>query len=152
MLLEISQNSQENTCIRIFFLIKLQDYACNFIKKEALSQCFPVNFVKFVKTPFLQNTSERLLLTLLMTWEDCFNKPKLLLAANRLIYLNISCISKIHRPPLHSFLHKLPLEKLPPGSLVHHSFLHSKTASGETSSRYLFQDCMPCECNYYLRK
>ena len=42
--LEISQNSQENTCVRACFLIKLQ--AC----------------VKFLRTPFLQNTSGRLLL------------------------------------------------------------------------------------------
>ena len=34
-------------------------------------------------------------------WEDYFRKPKLLLAANRLIYLNISMsISKIHGPGL----------------------------------------------------
>ena len=46
MLLKISQNSQENTCARASFLIKLQ--ASNFIKKETLAQvCFPVNFVKF---------------------------------------------------------------------------------------------------------
>ena len=32
-------------------------------------------------------------------WEDCFRKPKLLLAANKLTYLNISIsISKIHGP------------------------------------------------------
>ena len=34
--------------------------ACNFIKKETLAQvCFPVNFAKFLRTPFLteQNTS-----------------------------------------------------------------------------------------------
>ena len=39
---------------------------------------------------------------LFMTWEDCFYKPKLLLAANTLIYLNTSIsISKVHgpRPP-----------------------------------------------------
>ena len=36
MFLEISQNSQENTCARDSFLKKLQDY-CNFIKKEALA-------------------------------------------------------------------------------------------------------------------
>ena len=54
--------------------------ACNFIKKGALAQvssceycatllkkrlwhrCFPVNFVKFLTTTFLQNTSEHLLL------------------------------------------------------------------------------------------
>ena len=44
--LEISQNSQENICVRVTFLIKLQ--ACN--------------FVKLLRTPFLQNTSGRLLL------------------------------------------------------------------------------------------
>ena len=39
--LKISQNSQRNTCARYSFLIKLQ--ACN---------CFPVNFVKFLRRPF----------------------------------------------------------------------------------------------------
>ena len=36
---------------------RLQTY--NFIEKEALAQhrCFPVNFAKFVRTSFLQNTS-----------------------------------------------------------------------------------------------
>ena len=33
--LDISQNSQENTCVRVSFLIKLQ--GCNFIKKETLA-------------------------------------------------------------------------------------------------------------------
>ena len=40
MLLKISQNSQENTCARISFLIKLQ----------AWQRCFPVNFVKVLRT------------------------------------------------------------------------------------------------------
>ena len=31
--LEISQNSQQNICVRVPFLIKLQAEACNFIKK-----------------------------------------------------------------------------------------------------------------------
>ena len=32
-------------------------------------------------------------------WEDCFRKPKLSLAANKLIYLNIAIgISKTHGP------------------------------------------------------
>ena len=31
--------------------------ACNFIKKRLWHRCFPVNFVKFLRTPFLQNTS-----------------------------------------------------------------------------------------------
>ena len=44
--LEILQNSQENICARVSFLIKLQ---------ASLQNC---------RTPFLQNTSGRLLLTL----------------------------------------------------------------------------------------
>ena len=41
MLLKISQNSQENTCVRVYFL-----------KKRLFHGCFPVNFVKFLRTPF----------------------------------------------------------------------------------------------------
>ena len=98
LFLEISQNSEENTCARVSFSIKsiepvvqrfcrkciLRNFAkftgkhlfqglyfnkvaglglaCKFIEKEALAQVFSVNFAKFLKTPFLQNTSERLLL------------------------------------------------------------------------------------------
>ena len=31
--------------------------ACNFIKKILQHRCFPVKFTKFLRTPFLQNTS-----------------------------------------------------------------------------------------------
>ena len=37
---------------------------CNFIKKRLWHRCFPVNFVKFLRPPFLQNTSRQLLLAL----------------------------------------------------------------------------------------
>ena len=46
--LEISQNSQENTCARVYFLIKFQASA----KNEILVQVFSVNFVKFRITRF----------------------------------------------------------------------------------------------------
>ena len=39
------ENSQESTCARVSFL-----------KKRLWHRWFPVNFAKFVKTPFLQNT------------------------------------------------------------------------------------------------
>ena len=42
--LEISQNSQENTCVIVSFLIKLQAWACNFIKKETLALVFSCEF------------------------------------------------------------------------------------------------------------
>ena len=51
--LQILQNSQENTTARDSFLIKLQ--AC-------WHRCFSVNFAKFLRTPFLNHTSGRLLL------------------------------------------------------------------------------------------
>ena len=44
--LEISQNSQENTRARVSLLIKLQT-SCT---------CFPMNFAKFLKTPFFYRT------------------------------------------------------------------------------------------------
>ena len=46
-------------CKNIFIIFII--FSVNFIKKEALA-CFPVNLAKFLRTPFLQNTSGRLLL------------------------------------------------------------------------------------------
>ena len=55
--LEISQISQENTCARVPFLIKLQALglmpeACNFIKKEALAQVFSCEVCEVSKNTF----------------------------------------------------------------------------------------------------
>ena len=47
--LEISQNSQENTCARVSFLINLQVEACNVIKKETLAQLFSCKFCEISK-------------------------------------------------------------------------------------------------------
>ena len=78
MFLEIWQNSQENTCARVSFLIKLQTRdqvlhqvlqkiqldqrpeACNFIKKETLAQVFSCEFCKISKNTFF---TEHLLAT-----------------------------------------------------------------------------------------
>ena len=64
--LEISQNSQENTCTRVSFLIKLQAWGqslffnkvaglrpATLLKKRLWHRCFPVNFVKISKNTFL---------------------------------------------------------------------------------------------------
>ena len=57
VLLKISQNSQENTCARVSFLIKLQAEACNFIKNETLAQVFSCAFcVIFRNTFFTEHT------------------------------------------------------------------------------------------------
>ena len=51
VLKEISQNAQGNICTRVSFL-----------KKRLWHRCLPMNFVKFLRTPFLQNTTGRLFL------------------------------------------------------------------------------------------
>ena len=56
MFLEISQNSQENICSRVSFLI--------ISKKRLWHRCLPVNFVKFLRTPFYKEHLWWLLLKL----------------------------------------------------------------------------------------
>ena len=57
--LKISQNSQQNTCAKVSFLIKLQASVCNFIEKEALEQIFPVTFCKIFKNTFFTERTFR---------------------------------------------------------------------------------------------
>ena len=58
VLIEISHNSQENTCVRVSFLINFQASACNFIKKKLWHKCFTVNFAKSQKfAKFLETYS-----------------------------------------------------------------------------------------------
>ena len=40
-----------------------QPRSATLLKKRLWRRCFPVNFAKFLRTPFLQNTSGRLLMT-----------------------------------------------------------------------------------------
>ena len=47
--LEISQNSQENTCVRVSFLIK---FSITLLKEGLWHRYFPVNFGKFLRTSF----------------------------------------------------------------------------------------------------
>ena len=49
VLSKISQNSQENTCVGVSFLIMLQ--ACNFTKKETPPQVFSCESCKIFRTP-----------------------------------------------------------------------------------------------------
>ena len=79
--LEISQNSQENTCTRVSFLVKLQDSG--------------------LRTPFLQNTSGRLLLKEAPVQEYRFDKVAVLkpvaLLKKRLHLIFTMKISKFFR-------------------------------------------------------
>ena len=63
VLLKILQNLQENTCLRVSLLIKLDALACNFIKKGTLAQVFSCEFCElskntcFYKTPLVATSS-----------------------------------------------------------------------------------------------
>ena len=61
--LKISQISQENTCVEVSFLIKLQDY--NFIRKETHAQVFPLDISKLLRTPFFIDHLPWLLLSVI---------------------------------------------------------------------------------------
>ena len=52
--LEISQNSQKNTFVRVSFnkVAGLRPHACNFIKKESLAQVFSCEFCQIPKNTF----------------------------------------------------------------------------------------------------
>ena len=67
--LEISQNSQENTCARV----RLR--SAYLLKKRLWYRCFSVNFAKFLKTHFF---IEHLWWLLLYIWtkESIFNVPQ----------------------------------------------------------------------------
>ena len=81
MFLEISQNSQKNTCARVSFfnsVAGLRNFAkftgkhlcqsiffnkvaglrpSTLLKKRLWQTCFPVNYAKFPRAPFIQNAS-----------------------------------------------------------------------------------------------
>ena len=59
---EISQNSQENTSARDFLNEVADLRPVTLFKKCLWHRCFPVNFGKFLRIPFLQKTSGQLFL------------------------------------------------------------------------------------------
>ena len=50
--LKILKNLLENTCAGVIFNKFASLKVCNFIKKRLYHRCFPVNFAKFLTTPF----------------------------------------------------------------------------------------------------
>ena len=52
----------KHLCQSLFFNNVASLRPVTLLKRRLWHRCFPVNFVKFLRTPFLQNTSRRLLL------------------------------------------------------------------------------------------
>ena len=57
MFSRILQNSQENTCVGVSILIKLQAPPATILKQRLRRRYFPVIFLETFKNNFLQNTS-----------------------------------------------------------------------------------------------
>ena len=90
MFLRISQNSQENTCIRVSILINLHVPSLQLYRKKLpRHRCFPVNSANFQDHLFFQNTSEQLLLNFAKENEASENR-----ISNRWFYLFWSFIYK----------------------------------------------------------
>ena len=103
MFLEISHNSQENTCARVSFLIKLQVLA--FIKKETLAHVLSREFCKISKIT---------LFTEQLRWRPV---PLLLLCQKRLKYAAIIYLFKVKNKSIRKrceIFSKLPI-KTPEG-------------------------------------
>ena len=52
LLLKILQYSWENTCVGLPFLMKMQAFSPVNFEKRLQHKCFPVNIVKFLRTPY----------------------------------------------------------------------------------------------------
>ena len=65
MFSKISQNWQENTCIRVSFLIKLLALVLQLYEKETLTQSFSGEICEIFKNYF-----PKYLLELLLVWRD----------------------------------------------------------------------------------
>ena len=74
VLLEMLQNSQENTCARVSFFNKVAGLRhVTLSKKRLWHRCSPVNFAKFLTTPYF--LTEHLQWLLLEDWtvlKECF--------------------------------------------------------------------------------
>ena len=55
VLINFAKFTEKHLCQSLFFNRKI------LLKKQLWHRCFPANFAKFLRTPFLQNTSGRLL-------------------------------------------------------------------------------------------
>ena len=94
--LKNSQNSQGNTCARLFFNKVAGLKACNFIKKRLQHGCFLVKFAKLLRAPILKNMCQRLVLlselngeVYQISWSQSFTGALLLNPPQNNIYLFI---------------------------------------------------------------
>ena len=136
MFLNILQNSQENTCARSSFLIKLQTWGLRpeaLLRKRLWHRCVPVNFVKFLRTYFftehLRTTASigskvEYFIGILCLFFDGSWKICLIFSPIALGKLNL--LLQFHIPLTWSTCHFHQLF-LPFGDKIYNDFLHYQT-------------------------
>ena len=65
--------TEKHLCQSLFFNQVAGLRPATLLKKRLWHRCFLVNFVKFLKAPFLQNTSDRQLLQEVLLYKPCIN-------------------------------------------------------------------------------
>ena len=90
-------NFTGNTCARVFFNKVTGLTPATLFKKRHWHRCFPVNFSKFLRTPFLQKTSGELLLNIFSDGNKAIAFDYLITNCNYQYHLSNGCliISKI---------------------------------------------------------
>ena len=99
---KISKNSQESTGARASFKWSCRLKPATLFKKRLWHKCFPVKFTKFLGTPFLQNTSGRLLMfqQKIIHWTHQFTTKNLKKDKKKLIWI----LNFFVRPFMSSFV------------------------------------------------
>ena len=104
VLLKFSQKSQENTCVGVFFL------TVTFLKERLQHRSFPMNFAKFLRTPFFTEHLRWLLLFLFAKnhQKDNTEKPRQISPYDYMWKLNFVLARRDSFPPgiwldLHAF-------------------------------------------------
>ena len=107
MLHKLKLRLHDNACARVSFLIKLQALSLQLVKLET-HRCFPVNFAKFLRTPFLTEYLRWLLLAILLNHVFSW---KILIAGLFLVIFTMTNVlrpnTSLPRPLLFKSLHFL---------------------------------------------
>ena len=80
--------TRKHLCLSLFFNKVAGLRSATLLKKRLWHRCFPVNFVKFIRTPFLQNTSGGCF---------CINNSKVKSNTNRLNLVDMRPQLNVHK-------------------------------------------------------
>ena len=90
----------KDLCQSLFFSKVTSSRSATSLKKRLWYKCFPVNFAKFLRTPFLQNTSGRLLLIFEEIDIDMFSLHHFFLITMH----EIDTAVEVHLEPFHTYM------------------------------------------------